>query len=113
MFIFLKGKPSKPQIIGQTKVDVGNHVTLKCLSFSTALPNNYKRYPAITYKWFKNSNFIQSGNILRLKVDEELYKDKITCQAKEVVSSTLSDSVQIGEPNCKYPSFLKVTKMLF
>lgn len=103
MFLFLKGKPSKPQIIGQTKVDVGNHVTMKCSSFSTSLPKNYKRYPAITYKWFKNSNFIRSGNILRLKVDEELYRDKITCQAEQVVSSILSDSVQIRKPNCKYP----------
>lgn len=104
-YIF-KGNPLKPKIIGQTKVDVGNYVTLKCLSVSTSLPNNYKRYPSITYKWFKNGNFIiRSGNILRLKVEEELYKDKITCQAKEVVSSTLSDSVQIEKPNCKYPSF--------
>lgn len=103
MFLFLKGKPSKPQIIGQTKVDVGNDVTMKCSSFSTSLPNNYKRYPAITYKWFKYSNFIRSGNILRLKVDEELYRDKITCQAEQVVSSILSDSVQIRKPKCKYP----------
>lgn len=104
--IFFKGNPLKPRIIGQTKVDVGNYVTLKCLSVSTSLPNNYKRYPSITYKWFKNGNFIiRSGIILRLKVEEELYKDKITCQAKEVVSSTLSDSVQIEKPNCKYPSF--------
>lgn len=100
VYVIVYGKPSKPQIIGQTKVDVGNHVTMKCSSFSTSLPNNYKRYPAITYKWFKNSNFIRSGNILRLKVDEELYRDKITCQAEQVVSSILSDSVQIRKPNC-------------
>eukprot|EP00105_Crassostrea_gigas_P024941 XP_011445362.1 PREDICTED: uncharacterized protein LOC105340837 isoform X1 [Crassostrea gigas] len=100
-YVIVYGNPLKPKIIGQTKVDVGNYVTLKCLSVSTSLPNNYKRYPSITYKWFKNGNFIiRSGNILRLKVEEELYKDKITCQAKEVVSSTLSDSVQIEKPNC-------------
>ncbi|XP_061171969.1 uncharacterized protein LOC133181494 [Saccostrea echinata] len=94
------GKPRKPTITGQSAVNLGDYVTLKCSSNSTSTPEYYKLFPAITYEWYKNSNYIKSGKILRLIVDENLFLDVITCKAKEKLYSDPSDTIHIAKPKC-------------
>ncbi|XP_062589249.1 uncharacterized protein LOC134250901 [Saccostrea cucullata] len=94
------GKPRKPTVTGQSVVKVGDYVTLECCSKSTSTPKYYKLFPAITYEWYKNNNFIKSGKILRLIVEESLFLDVITCKAKEILYSDPSDTVQIQKSNC-------------
>ncbi|XP_048737326.2 uncharacterized protein LOC125652294 [Ostrea edulis] len=107
ILVVVFGVPKKPNIIGQTAVSPGNDVTLECSSKSTSTPVFYKQFPSITYKWYRNNSYITSGKILRLRVDENLYKDFITCQAKEELLSDHSDVVKIVKPNCTERNIIK------
>lgn len=88
--------------MGQNKVSVGDHVTLSCSSTSTSQPAEFRGFPIMTYEWFEDGTSISLEKVLRLKVENSLYKKSITCRAKEELLSELSDPVQIENPHCKY-----------
>nr|XP_022334804.1 uncharacterized protein LOC111131516 [Crassostrea virginica]XP_022334805.1 uncharacterized protein LOC111131516 [Crassostrea virginica]XP_022334806.1 uncharacterized protein LOC111131516 [Crassostrea virginica] len=99
-FVLVYGQPKKPTIIGQNKVSVGDLLTLSCSSTSTSQPAEFRGFPIMTYEWFEDGTSISLEKVLRLKVENSLYKKSITCRAKEELLSELSDPVQIEKPHC-------------
>uniref|UniRef100_K1RG34 Uncharacterized protein n=1 Tax=Magallana gigas TaxID=29159 RepID=K1RG34_MAGGI len=97
--LIVKGKPSKPDIIGDPNVEENKYVDLTCSSQSTSAPDYYSKLVILSYTWFVNDTKMESETrgTLSLYVTRKLKYKKYSCTAtEEYIESDRSDPVQIN-----------------
>lgn len=98
----LKGKPLKPQILGNRRSLVGSIIELTCSSQSTSAPDYYSKLVTLSYTWFQNETIVNRETKKRLIVTRAEKYNKYSCTAtEEDLESDRSDPVQIN-PLCMY-----------
>lgn len=105
LYLFIEGKPLKPDIIGNTRMPVNKVTTLLCSSESTSAPDYYSKLVTLSYTWFVNETKMgrETGEILRFYVTRDLKYNRYSCTATEDIESDRSDTVHIN-PLCMYVS---------
>ncbi|XP_052696277.1 uncharacterized protein LOC128174891 [Crassostrea angulata] len=96
--LIVKGKPSKPDIIGDRNVEENEYVELTCFSQSTSAPDYYSKLLTLSYTWFVNDTKINiTSRTLILNVTKDLKYNRYSCTATEKdLTSDKSDGVRIN-----------------